>query len=288
MGGNGPRRMETTMRAVVWLVAMSAGCSSSNPTEPSTAVELDEPGAAVDADEPAPQWESDDDGSCPDSWVLTYSLTGRVDITHTPLDLGNADATVGGLATDELVLRVSDDNGSPKAGRVVVTDFELTQDFEVAVNMFGEIAIVSDLLLFAEDECGVATGRLNGQTLSWDGCEFGPQHGSNEWGPDDGAYGPGCLNDYHVEGTIECIDESLLVSCSDGWLDEGENTFDYVYNQPMLNLVFDGPDLGGFTMYGDEYGAEVPTYSNNRTWLGLTGELKEMALEPTPECLCAG
>lgn len=276
------------MHVLAWLGVMSTGCSPVDPTEPPEAVQLDETDSTADAETPAPQWESDDDGSCPDSWVLTYSLSGRVDITHTPLDLGNADAAVGGLETDELIIRVPDEGGAPGVGTVVVTDFELTQAFEVAVNMFGEIAIVSDLLLLAEDECGVATGQLDGRDLRWDGCEFGAEHGSNEWDPDDGAYGPGCLNDYRVEGTIECIDESLIVSCSDGWLDEGENAYDYVYNQPLLNLVFDGPGLERFSMVSDEYGAEVPTYSNNRTWMDLSGELKEMSLEPTPSCLCAG
>ena len=71
---------------------------------------------------------------------------------------------------------------------------------------------------------------------------------------------------------IECVDDSLIVSCSDGWLDEGENVFDYAYNQPMLDLRFDDDRLERFTMVGADYGAEVPTYSNNRTWLSLTGD----------------
>ena len=37
-----------------------------------------------------------EENNCPDSWVLTYALEGRVDITHTPLNIGNADAAVGG------------------------------------------------------------------------------------------------------------------------------------------------------------------------------------------------
>ena len=55
-----------------------------------------------DAEEP-------EEDRCPDSWLLTYALNGRVDITHTPLNIGNADALVGGLDTDELVLRIPDD-----------------------------------------------------------------------------------------------------------------------------------------------------------------------------------
>ena len=233
-------------------------------------------------------WSRDDDGACPDTWVLTYALDGRVDITHTPLNLGNADADVGGLDTDELVIRMPDAGGAPVPGQVQITAFELTQAFEVSVNMFGDITIVSDLLLFADDECGLSSGSFDGSAVEWDRCEYGPDHGSNDWGPDDGASGPGCLNDYQVEGVIECVDDSLVVSCADGWLDEGENVFDYAYNQPMLDLQFDGSDLQRFTMVGADYGAEVPTYSNNRTWLSLTGELKTMSLERTPDCLCEG
>ena len=57
--------------------------------------------------------------ACPDSWVLTYSLNGRVDITHTPLNIGNADAEVGGLDTDEVVIRMRDNNGVPDNGQVL-------------------------------------------------------------------------------------------------------------------------------------------------------------------------
>ena len=38
---------------------------------------------------------------------------------------------------------------------------------------------------------------------------------------------------------------------------------------------------------GGEVGVEVPTYTNNRTWMSLEGELKSMELQPIPACLCA-
>jgi hypothetical protein len=233
------------------------------------------------------EWETDDEGGCPDSWVLTYAIDGRVDITHTPLNIGNADALVGGLEMDELVLRLADDGGSPAEGQVLVTHFELLQDFQVSVNMWGEIAIITDLLSTASDECGLSSGELDGSTVTWDDCSFGAEHGTTSWSPDEGAYGPGCISDYHVEGIVECVDDALLASCSDGWLDEGDNVLDYVYNQPMLSLEFDSDDLESFTMKGTDYGTELPTFTNNRTWLSLNGELKSMSLEPTPDCLCA-
>jgi hypothetical protein len=231
-------------------------------------------------------WDQDEEGGCADSWVMTYSLTGRVDITDTPLNIGNADARVGGLETDELVLRVPDVDGLPGEGQVLITSFELLQDFMVSVNLLGEISIFTELLSTSSDECGVASGQLAGSTMTWDECRFGPEHGTPRWSPDDGAFGAGCVHDYHVEGIVECVDDSFVASCEDGWLDEGRNTLDYVYNQPMLSLNFARDDLKRFTMKGSNYGAELPTFTNNRTWLSLEGELKSMRLEPTPDCLC--
>ena len=232
-------------------------------------------------------WERDEDGGCPDSWVLTYAIEGRIDITHTPLNIGNADADVGGLDADEIVIRVPDDGGEPADGQALLTSFSLLQDFSVSVNMLGEIAINTYLLSSSEDECGVASGQLQGDTLTWDECTYGADHGTTGWAPSDSAYGPGCVADYHVEGVVECVDDSWLASCSDGWLEDGENYMDVVYDQPMLSLEFDSVDLEGFTMKGSSYGTEVPTDTNNRTWLTLEGVLKSASLEPTPDCLCA-
>ena len=210
-----------------------------------------------------------------------------MDITHTPLNIGNADAFVGGLSTDELVLRVPDDGGAPADGQILMTRFDLLQDFTVSVNLLGEIYIDTYLLSTSEDECGVASGQLDGDTVVWDDCGYGAEHGSPSWSPDEAAYGAGCVRDYHVEGIVDCVDDSLLASCEDGWLDRGQNELDYVYNQPMLTLDFDDVGLERFTMEGLEYGTELPTYTNNRTWLAFEGTLKSMSLEPTPDCLCA-
>ena len=231
-------------------------------------------------------WDAAEEGGCADSWVLTYAIEGRIDITHTPLNIGNADALVGGLDTDEIVLRLADDDGVPADGQVLITDFELLQDFQVSVNMWGEIAIITDLLSSASDECGLASGQLDGSMMIWDECSFGAEYGTTSWSPDESAYGPGCISDHRVEGIVECLDDSVLASCEDGWLDEGENRLNYVYNQPMLDFEFDGSDLESFSMTGLEYGTELPTFTNNRTWLSLVGDLKSMSLEPTPDCLC--
>jgi len=265
-----------TVRGLVVLAL--AGCAGAVSTDADI---------VVDVEETETEWEADGEGGCPDSWVLTYSIAGRVDITDTPLDIGNADALVGGAAGDEVVIRIADDGGKPAEGQALMTRFSLLQDFSVSVDMIGEIRINSYLLSESEDECGVASGQIGGDTLRWDECVYLGQHGSPSWSPDQGAAGAGCVTDYHVEGTIECVDESWIVSCENGWLDEGVNQQDYTYNQPLLDFQFDSPDLQSFTMIGDLYGTELPTYTNNRTWLILDGTLKSMELQETPECLCA-
>ncbi len=251
------------------------------------AVPVEKPPAGPEDDvEVVSEWEPDEEGGCPDSWVLVYSLKGRIDITHTPLNIGNADAEVGGLDSDELIIRIADDGGEPKRDQVLMTSFNLLQDFRVSVNMLGEIAIVTDLLSSSADECGIASGELIDNTITWDACDYGPEHGTPSWGPEEGAYGAGCINDYQVQGTLNCIDDAWLASCEDGWLREGINNIDDTYNQPFLDLVFATESLAQFTMTGMDYGAELPTNTNNRTWLTLYGERKSMTLEPTPDCLC--
>jgi len=290
-------------RFMFFSFASLMGCPApieANSTNPLDSVYSEEPGDSLDdggaedsddSQDPTDGGDLDDDqqqeDGCPDSWVLTYAIEGQVDITHTPLDIGNASVAVGGLDSDTLVLRVPNDGGVPANGQVVITSVELLQDFVVSLNLAGEIVIETYLFSSAADECGLASGQLNGPTIAWDECVFGSEHGTPAWSPDEGASGDGCLSDYRVEGIVDCIDDSFLASCTDGWLEDGENNLDYIYNQPLENLDFDSTDYERFTMTGSEYGAELPTYTNNRTWLSLEGELKSMSLEPTPDCLCA-
>ena len=291
----------------LWLGVFLVGCTTkadseadadSSPSESAEettvqeAEDLDESdemdGSSDDSeDEPEDEPEEEvEEGDCGSSWVLTYGLTGRIDVTNTPLGIGNAYADVGGLETDELVLRIPDDGGKPAEGPVVLTSMELLQDFKISVDFTGEISIESYLSTGVSDQCGAATGVLTGSNIEWDQCTFGDKHETNEWSPDEGATGPGCMQDYTIEGVIECIDNSLLVTCGAGWLDDGVNELDCTYNQPMLDLVFDSVDLESFTMTAGEVGVEVPTYTNNRTWMSLEGVLKSMELKPIPACLC--
>ena len=51
-------------------------------------------------------------------------------------------------------------------------------------------------------------------------------------------------------------------------------------------ISFDSPALERFTMQGSDLGAEMPTFTNNRTWLSLEGHLISQELTTTPDCLC--
>ena len=232
------------------------------------------------------EWSVDENGACPDSWLLTYSFTGLIEITDTPFGMGDTSAVVGGNDLDEIVIRVADNNGSPAGGQVLMTSFGLLQDFGVTVDILGDFTVITDLESIAYDECGLASGYLDGTELIWDDCGFGAEHGSPSWTPDEGAYGAGCVGDYRVEGIVECIDESLVASCEDAWFNEGINEMDYTYNQPLLDFEFDSPALERFTMQGSDLGAEMPTFTNNRTWLSLEGHLISQELTTTPDCLC--
>ena len=141
--------------------ASSGGSDESSSEEP-----VDSEDTEDDTEE---EQEVQEDG-CPDSWVLTYGLLGRVDITDTPLDIGNAEALVGGLESDELVLRLPDDDGVPGDGAAQLISLDLLQDFEVSINLLGlgEIAIVTYLMSSAADECGVALGDFQGASIEWD------------------------------------------------------------------------------------------------------------------------
>ena len=198
-----------------WSFLVSMGCSGQTVMEPAS------PEDDVDIEY---DWELDEDGGCPDSWVLTYALGGRIDITDTPFDMGNTDVEVGGAEIDQIELRLADVDGAPATdGQVLITSFGILQDFSVTVDILGDFTVITDLLSTASDECGLASGELDGSTVSWDECGFGAEHGTPSWTPAEGAYGPGCVGDYHVEGIVECVDDSMVASCTDAWFDEGVN-----------------------------------------------------------------
>ena len=77
--------------------------------------------------------------------MLTYSLKGRIDITHTPLNI-SADAEVGGLDSDEIVVRFPI-KWHPRSNPSSHYVFQLLQDFRVSVNMLREIANFTNLQL---------------------------------------------------------------------------------------------------------------------------------------------
>jgi hypothetical protein len=105
---------------------------------------------------------------------------------------------------------------------------------------------------------------------------------ANSWTPDDAASGTGCIADYKSVGTVTCTDNSVLASCSQGNLTDGENKQDEMWNQPINTFVF-ATDLKSFTMGGEggpaiekqkappEPGVETPNRSPSFTWFNLSG-----------------
>ena len=247
--------------------------------------EIQEPPTVASSEDIEASW-ADEEENCPKSWLLTYAISGVMDVTDTPLDMGNAREHVGGGNEDLLVLRVADNNGVPSDGKVLLTYFNLQQDISVTIDMLGEYTIASSLLSHADNECGASIGALSDTTIHWGECHYGSGHGDPSWTPESGAEGVGCIHGYHVQGTIDCVDNTPLGTCSDGWLNEGSNPQNYVYAQPLLSIEFADTDMEHFVMQSGLYGVEIPTYSNNRTWLALEGRLIESRLEHTPACLC--
>ena len=59
-------------RSKWWACVLLVGCVETVETDPA---------GPEDDVEVETEWEVDDEGGCPDSWVLTYAIEGRVDIT---------------------------------------------------------------------------------------------------------------------------------------------------------------------------------------------------------------
>ena len=125
------------MRHTYWLIGLTLiGCktdetSDTIPPQENAEIDMEWGTQNDDSDNDSSNSDNQDEGAsgCGDSWVMTYAIDGRVDITHTPLNIGNAEAFVGGLDTDELVIRMADDNGKPANGQILMTHFDLLQDF---------------------------------------------------------------------------------------------------------------------------------------------------------------
>ena len=58
---------------------------------------------------------------------------------------------------------------------------------------------------------GVASGRLQGSNLSWDTCDYGPNHGTNNWSPYDGRMEPAAFEiTFKAQWSVSMIVPRLL------------------------------------------------------------------------------
>lgn len=213
--------------------------------------------------------------------VATYSITGLFEVSDTPANAGNGEFTIG---PGTLKLRAAPDGWG--AYRVTILEYALPQYF--VVDAPGAKTTTDLQVKTRHDACGLAVGTLSGTTLVWDNCDYGPAppHGTTQWTPQDVVGGPGCLDGYHVQGTVTCSGAFCAASGVDFPL-----AVDDTYPQPLNTFVFTH-DLATFSMRAQggpaqgqgHNGVEVPSSEPSRTWLGLDGTLIDASCEPPPAC----
>lgn len=213
------------------------------------------------------------------SWDVTYEITGNFMITGTTLGLGDATNAIG---TGSITLRFPDSGGAPATGAIQVLEYNMPIKFSQTTS---GLTVDTDVVASAgPNGCGVASGKLIDTKLQWDSCMYNALNGDSttSWTPDDAADGPGCIASYKSVGTVTCTDNSALASCSQGNLQDGANTQDETWNQPLNTFVF-AADLKSFSMGGEggppienqkappEPAVETPNRTPSYTWFNLQG-----------------
>jgi hypothetical protein len=226
-------------------------------------------------------------GTACESWVITYTITGKFNITATPLGLGDVERDIG---PGELAIRFKDGGSGPVAGAARLLAYRMPMKFSVAT---AGLTVTTDVVASgARDECGRAAGTLTGTTLAWAACNYSSSHGTADWIPDNAASGAGCIREYHTQGIVNCNDQSTLASCSQGNLQDGDNTQNETFNQPLNSFVFNA-GLSSFQMRAaggpsgsDDKGVETPNRAPGRTFFNLDGTEKGREKVPAPACAC--
>ncbi|HSC86670.1 MAG TPA: hypothetical protein VLC09_05340 [Polyangiaceae bacterium] len=196
--------------------------------------------------------------------LATYRLEGKFQITDTA---GDAIVDVG---PGEAVLRITRGEG-PQDARLV--SYRLTQKFVTGPSGLASVRTDNETSS-GPVACGIARGQLEDGVLTWDECDYGPAppHGTVDWTWQTVVGGPGCMADYHAEGTISCTG----VFCSAGG--DFPIDLDKTYPQPLNSFVFssDGntfemENLGGPETPEGVTGVELPNEQQGRAWLALYG-----------------
>lgn len=218
-------------------------------------------------------------GTC----LLSYDLVGTFEITGTSAGAGDGVIDVG---PGRLTIRVTGDGNAPTDGPAGIVCYDMYQQFDIAGV---ETAINARAFEGAGIELNSGTVDTTTDTLAWDTCTYGTNHGTQMWGPSQGASGAGCLGQYTSVGDVNC---TLGAFCAVGGLMPDHNRQDDVWNQPLNTFEFvgvsdpfdriimaglDGPTVGENgpdTSVGEpDDKVEIPNARPSRTWLSFAGTL---------------
>jgi hypothetical protein len=222
-------------------------------------------------------------GPCPDTWLMTYDVTGKIAITDTPSGLGD---TVKDIGPGTLQIRFPNANGAPIAGYTTLVSYHMPMQYQVDTD---GLVVTTDLTVDTVDECGIAAATPIGYLLNWAMCQYNPM----AWTTQLAGTGPGCVRAYHTTGNINCNDMSMLGTCMDAMLMDGDNPQDLIWDQPFNTFEF-AMDLKSFQMQNLDgpappagvTGVEFPNDSPGRTWLSLSAVETGRVLGATPACAC--
>jgi hypothetical protein len=202
-----------------------------------------------------------DPGDC-QVWEITYDLTNsEFEIDDTPFGAGDqvnvvaepydGDKTVG---PGKFVLQFADVEGAP-GGQAFMHAYDMTLDFTVS-SLGANVA--TDLQTDAGPaECGITSGTLNGNSLTWS---------------------PSAVVGMHTVGQILCTGNL----CGAGGLPNGTPVpQDETSDMPVSPFVFNG-ELTGFTMAK----TTIQQDNNSKTSWMYVGTEVSRELVAAPACLC--
>lgn len=186
-----------------------------------------------------------------DSWLIEYALMdSKFEIRNTPFNAGDA---VNAIGPGRVRLRFSGDDSGPKPGPVLLLEYAMKMQFEVAM-------VATDINVQAgPDDCGVAMGTRTSSSVTWGSPIVG----------------------YHSAGTVTCMASEFLCGAAGLPLNMAVSK-DTTTNQDLSPFVFpSADDFGAFTMSE----VEVPNEDPGDTFLSFSGvEVSRRCAAIPPNC----
>ncbi len=251
------------------------------------------PGFDDDAD-------SDGDGvpdGC-DFCVMTYTITGEVEVTEAPI---TPSVTVfPGQGPGTVILRVPDSGGGvPGDGPAAILYYQMPAFFDVdVIGTTISSALVTTAGSFG-NRCPLNSGTFSASSsqIVWGACDYGPSHCTTSWtfsnqNPPDITPEVGCLP-VHQTGTINCGGGLEGFVCGMANLAVGDNPVDETWFQPQnisqfqsnyTTIVLDGtggPDDSCCAGTCPDK-LENPNVTSSRTWLGSVSSLTDIVCDELP------